>query len=389
MNILRVISSVDPRQGGPVEGIRQVTPALAARGHETAVVCLDDPSAPWVAEFPGCVHAVGPASGGYGYAPALVPWLRRHAPEYDAVVVHGLWQYPGLGTRRALRGRQPYFVFPHGMLDPWFKRAHPLKHLKKSAYWLVGERRVLRDAAAALFTCEEERLLARRSFRPYRCREAVVSYGTGGPAGDAGAQRAAFLAAFPELRGKRLLLFLSRIHPKKGCDLLIEAFAGVAGRDPGLHLVLAGPDQVGWQAELAALARRLGVGGRVTWTGMLSGDLKWGALRAAEAFALPSHQENFGIVVAEALACGVPVLITDKVNIWREIEADGAGLVAEDTAPGVAALLERWLRLSGGERETLRERAAACFSRRFEIGRAADSLLEALEAGRTEDATRR
>src|SRR5262249_6945809 len=158
-----------------------------------------------------------------------------------------------------------------------FKYRHPLKHLKKWLYWPWAEYRVLRDARGVLFTCEEEKRLARQSFGLYNVREMTVSYGTPGPEGDAVAQRAAFLVKFPHLRGRRLWLFLGRLHPKKGCDLLVEAFAGVAQRDPSLHLVMAGPDSSGLQAELSSRADKLGLAGRVTWTGLLRDELKWGA----------------------------------------------------------------------------------------------------------------
>jgi len=384
MNFLQVISSADPAHGGPMEGIRQTSEVLAQMGHHTEVASSDDPALPWLRDFSLTVHALGPGKSGYGYAPRMVPWLRENAARYDAVIVNGLWQYAGLAAWRALRGREtPYFVYTHGMLDPWFKRAYPLKHLKKSLYWPWGDYRVLRDAKAVLFTCEEEKLLARQSFGLYRANEVVVSYGTAGPAGDAVAQRAAFLSRYPELRGKRLLLFLSRIHVKKGCDLLIEAFARVAGADPSLRLVMAGPDQTGWRPELERRAASLDVPDRITWAGMLTGDMKWGAFYAAEVFALPSHQENFGVAVAEALACSLPVLISNKVNIWREIIEDGAGLVAEDTEAGMTRLLQEWLALPPPARQEMARRARRCFEDRFEIQIAANNLLEALRASGT------
>ena len=113
---------------------------------------------------------------------------------------------------------------------------------------------------------------------------------------------------------------------------------------------------------------------------MLSGERKWGAFHAAEAFVLPSHQENFGIAVAEALACGLPVLISDKVNIWREIVEDGAGFVAGDTEAGTTLLLQNWLALTPDGRQQARERADACFHQRFEIKTAAESLIQILTA---------
>jgi glycosyltransferase involved in cell wall biosynthesis len=237
------------------------------------------------------------------------------------------------------------------------------------------------------FTCEEERLLARQSFRLYRCTERVLNYGTSAPIGDPQLAAELFLNRFPHLRGKRVVLFLGRLHPKKGCDLLLRAFQALLSERSALapeagepHLVMAGPDQIGWLPELQALAGSLGIAGRVTWPGMLSGELKHGALRTAAVFALPSHQENFGLAVAEALSCGLPVLISNQVNIWREIESDGAGLVADDDANGTVELLRRWFALSAPEQDACRARASRCFAARFEIRHAADSLIRLLES---------
>ena len=178
------------------------------------------------------------------------------------------------------------------------------------------------------FTGLIERDSALETMWPRRWHPAVVSFGTSIPIGDPGKQRAAFLTRFPQLEGRQFFLFLARLHRKKGCDLLIEAFARVASAHPNLDLVMAGPDEGGLRPQLEERKRRsLGIAGRVHWTGMLEDDLKWGALRSAEAFVLPSHQENFGVAVVEALACGLPVLISDKVNIWPDIVEDGAGIV--------------------------------------------------------------
>lgn len=381
MRILNVITSTDPAGGGPIENIWQMGRFLGD-DHVFEIATLDAATAPHLHDSPLKIHALGPAKTGYAYAPGVVSWLRQQRHNYDAVLVHGLWQYGGYATWKALRNTStPYFVFSHGMLDPWFKKTYPLKHLKKSLYWPWGEFRVLRDARAVCFTCEEERILARQSFRLYRARETVVSFGTGAPPNHAEGQRELFLHQFPQLRGKKIILFLSRIHVKKGADLLIEAFAQIAGRDPNLHLVMAGPDAQGLQAQLQAQAQKLGIAERVTWTGMLKGDLKWGAFRVAQVFALPSHQENFGIVVAESLACGVPVLISDKVNIWREIAADKVGWVAPDTLEGTLSNLTAWLETPATQLQRMRADAVECFDRRFEIGGATRSLLRVIESG--------
>ncbi len=376
-----------------IEAIKQMSAAHLRGGHQVEIVSLDAPSDPWVAECPILTYALGPGRTSYGYSRRFVPWLRANRDQYDCVIINGLWQYSGLGTWLGLRKTGiPYFVFPHGMLDPWFKRAYPHKHLKKVLYWSWGESRVLRDARMVLFTSEEERRLARESFRLGWRREMVASLGIAAPPGDAAQQKALFHARFPELREKRLLLFFGRIHEKKGCELLLRAFASLCaewsadGDDQrNIHLVMAGPcADESYLAKLRAIADFSAAGGEmpITWTGMLTGDYKWGALLAADALVLPSHQENFGFSVVEALACQTPVLISDKVNIWREILEDRAGLVESDDLEGTVRLLRGWATMAAEFRSAMRLSAVRCFLSRFEIEMAAQNLIDLmLETG--------
>jgi glycosyltransferase involved in cell wall biosynthesis len=391
LRLLRVIHTLRTEAGGPSESVRRSTEALLRLGHSVEVATADAPESAGASDSrasapPFPLHALGPADA-HGRGPRLAPWLRERRAAYDAVLVHGLWQYHGHAVSRALRGTPtPYLVFPHGMLDPWFRRAYPLKHFKKQLYWWWREARVLREAAAVCFTCEEERRLARGTFAPYRLREEVVAYGTADPdaagitAADLARQQAAWLARCPEVAGDRpYLLFLGRIHEKKGLDALIDAHGRAASSAPHSTppLVIAGPGGASdYGRAIRHRAEQVCPPGSVVWPGMLEGDAKWGALRGCEAFALTSHQENFGIAVAEALACGRPVLLSDKVNIWREILDDGAGLVRGDSAPEVEALLADWRTLPAERRAAMGGAARRCFLARFEIGRAASSLVE-------------
>jgi glycosyltransferase involved in cell wall biosynthesis len=378
MQILHIVASLDPATGGPAEGVMCMSQVIARLGHGVDVVCLDAPDDRWIAASPSNIFALGKRYLGpaklnrwlpwrrYRYSSRLAPWLVENAHRYDAIIVNGLWNYCALAARRAFSGTSVrYFVYTHGMLDPWFHRTYPLKTMLKQVFWWFSEGPLLAGAQAVLFTTEEERILARNAFRPYRCREAVVGYGTADVSGDPQEQIAAFRSRLPQLIDRRYLLFLSRIHAKKGCDLLIEAFAKSAVKDPALDLVMAGPDQVGWATELKKNAANLGVADRVHWPGMLMGDAKWGAFHDCEALVLPSHSENFGIVVVEAMACGKPVLITNKVNVWREVEEGGGGVVANDDLRGIEQLLELFLALSQTERNQMGEAARATFLRHF------------------------
>jgi len=380
MRILHVIPSLDPATGGPVEVVR-VLLNYGPENYAQEVVTLDDPDASYLGEIGFPVHALGSRTSVYGRNAKLIPWLEANRGRFDGVVVHGMWQYTGYAVWRTMRGRVRYVVFSHGMLDPYFKRAFPLKHLKKWLYWLPVEYRVLRGAWRVLFTCEAEAKLAKQSFWLHRWNEWVTPFGTIPPEGDPGMQRETFFTACPAARGRRLLLFLGRIDRKKGCDLLVDAFVKLAAGDPALDLVMAGPDPQNWRAELLRGAEAAGVTARIHWPGMLRGDAKWGAFHAAEAFVLPSHQENFGIAVAEALACGRPVLLSDKVNIAAEIAADGAGLIDTDTASGTERLLERWMALPAAEREAMAMQASDCFLRRYDMRENAKTVIKAVVSG--------
>src|SRR5262249_37772912 len=260
VRILNIVSSLDPSLGGVAEALRQYSLGareLGAEGFD--VVTLDRPGAPWLAQFPAQVHALGPRYTHYSYAPRLASWLDRHLGRYDAAVSHGVWEYHGLPVRAAARRRgRPYFVFVHGGLDPWFKHRFPLKHAKKWLFWPWSGYPVLRDAAGVIFTAEEEMRRAPESFWLYRACPRVAPLGIEAPPAGITAQRAAFATAFPLLAAKPFLLYLGRLHEKKGIDVLIEAFARAAPSRQ--ELAIAGPDRSGLRPRLERLATRLGIG---------------------------------------------------------------------------------------------------------------------------------
>jgi glycosyltransferase involved in cell wall biosynthesis len=394
MRILHLIDTARPESGGPIELARNLGIAWSDQGHRQDIVSLDRPGEVDLLGYPGSLIALDAARGKwpwqkYRYSPVLIPWLREHAKAYDIVLVSSLWRYPNHAARVALaKGPTPYFAFAHGMLDPWFRQAYRLKHAAKQLSWWLVDHRFLGDAAAVLFTTEEERQRARGTFTPYRLKEAVVGCGIIEAGGDPQAQRAAFLSKVPQVEGRRFLLFLGRLHQKKGCDLLIEAYARLLARHghalDDLDLVVAGPDQNGMLAQLRAQSQALGVAQRVHFTGMIQGDAKQGAYRCAQAFVLPSHQENFGLVVAEALACGTPVLISNKVNVWREIETSGAGLVADDTLEGTERMLETFLHQSDIENSAMQNNARKAFSRHFDMATMAEGMIDLFSRHKTD-----
>ena len=385
LKILHVIQSVNPVSGGLIEAVRQVAPAHQSLGDTLHIASLDPPGAPYLA-FPQVpVEPLRRSWVDRFFPLSLLRWIRAHHHRYDAVVVNGIWDFHLFSAYLALRGSTtPLLVFPHGMLDPWFRRRYPLKHLKKWLVWPWAVYPPLRDADAVCFTCNQERLLACQSFWLYQCHEVVVDFGTKGIPDPSHNYATPFLEANPTIAGRQRFLFLGRVAPKKGPDLLLRAIAALKAEglwDPAtMVLVLAGPASGAYATELQQLAERIGISSSLHWTGMLQGDQKWGAFQSADAFVLPSHQENFGIAVAEALSCSTPVLLTHPVNIAADIAAAGAGLVEHDTVAGITTLLRRWLTLDPAARAAMATEARRCFLERYEITNAALSITRTIHA---------
>jgi glycosyltransferase involved in cell wall biosynthesis len=389
MRILHVIASVNPEGGGPIEYARVMAERHEAAGHICGFVTLDSPKGDFLTDFPFEVHLAGAGRCFFVSFRSFSAKLAEIASTYDVAVVHGLWNIATIAGHRALTAAGlPWVLFTHGMLDPYFRQVNPAKHWAKQLFWTLWQGRVLSNAQAVLFTCEDEKRLARNAFFGHQNYTGkVVAFCASDqtlPEAELQIGRRAFHQAVPALGGRDYFLFLSRIHPKKACDDLIKAFSHVAPMAPEIDLVFAGPDQTGWQIELAALAERLGIAQRVHWAGMIRGATKSVAFANAKAFTLPSHQENFGVVVAEALSLGTPVLISDKVNIWREIVNDGAGLAGPDTVEATQDVLSTFLSQPAQATEMMRAAARSCYESRFSVDAASDALLRALEEARNQ-----
>lgn len=393
MKILRVITSMNPIAGGPCQGIRNSIPALKDLGVANEVVCLDAPDADYLGKDDFAIHALGTGRGPWAYNKQLIPWLIKNAPNYDVVIIHGLWQFISYAVYKAIKHLRsktsnsiPYYVMPHGMLDPYFQKApeRRLKAIRNRIFWSFIEGKVVNNANGVLFTCQEELILARKTFSSYKPKEELnVGYGIQEPPYKTPKILEAFHEVCPEVIGTPFLLFLSRIHPKKGVDILLEAYnewLESSNIKKPLKLVIAGPGlEANFGRDLQTMVNsKPKLKENVYFTGMLKGDAKWGAYYASEAFILNSHQENFGISIVEALACNTPVLISNKVNIWREIESNHSGFVENDTKLGTLTLLNKWSGLSVDKKNKMSYNARKTFEELFAIAPAAKRLKEAI-----------
>lgn len=401
MRILHVIGSMNPSSGGPCQGIRNSSHELDELGVKREVVCFDDSSSFYVESDTFLITTLGKCKSTLQYNSKLKPWLRENLSRFDVVVTNGLWLYHSQALcqiivelkKEVKKGntqiRIPrWYVMPHGMLDPYFQRApsRMLKAIRNWFYWKFVEHKVVEQADGLLFTCQTELELARSTFKPYLPKKEInVGYGVENPPVLTDEMNIAFQSKCSSIKNSPYILFLSRIHEKKGVDLLINAYIKLSleRRISGQilpKLVIAGPgiESAYGKSIVNLLQKYPDIQSKVLFPGMLTDNSKWGAFYGCDAFILPSHQENFGIAVVEALACGIPVLISNKVNIWKEIEDGKGGIVENDSRDGTYRLLEKWLNLSNIGKQSMKVQARYTFERYFSIKPAAIKFKDAV-----------
>jgi glycosyltransferase involved in cell wall biosynthesis len=313
--------------------------AVAGLGHEVAIYTTDRELAPGEREalaarpLNGVDLRIFPQQQPTQLATSfpLARALAEAIPRADVVHIHSLYLFhTWIAARIARRAGVPYIVRPHGTLDPFLWRRH---RFRKFIIEMLFQNRVLRNAAALHYTAYDEMRLA----EPYAKGAPGVVVPNGLDASEYATlpEPGLFRRAYPEIGQRRIVLFLSRLNFKKGLDLLVPGFARALKNRPDLHLVIAGPDD-GERAATEARIAAEGIGGHTTFVGMLDHKAKLSCFRDSAMFVLPSYSENFGIAIVEAMACEVPVAISDRVNIWREIDGAGAGLVGPPTVDTVA-----------------------------------------------------
>ncbi|MBP0903714.1 glycosyltransferase [Mariniflexile gromovii] len=405
MKVLHVVNSMDPVLGGVSKAVTIIASSLALEGVINEVVSLDNPEDGFVINQSFKWHALGKSTNPWGYNPDLQSWLATNVDRFDYVVVHGLWLYNSYAVYKAFKNRKDnkglntgtkYLVMPHGMLDPYFQKAsgRRLKAIRNWLYWKFIENKVVNASHGLLFTCEEESKLAKEPFMPYHPKnEFIVGLGVEAPPQYNPKMDQAFFESCKGLEKRPYLLFLSRINEKKGVDLLIEAYKKIIlnpsayltanfqengeqiNKDankgdfeiPALVIVGPGIETEYGQALLKKINDNPVLKNRIFFPGMLSGAAKWGAFYNSEAFVLPSHQENFGIAVVESLACKKPVLISNQINICKEIQNKEGGFIENDTLLGTTKLLADWINLSEENKKIMGNHAEVCFKTCFSI----------------------
>lgn len=343
MRVLHVIPSVGPLRGGPSANVRMMARTCAEAGLDVDVATTDDNGKGRMnVSYPNPVVENGVT---YQYFPRqtrfytcswpLTRWLANHVIDYDVVHIHALFSYPAIpAAYSARRYGVPYIVRPLGVLNRWGME-NRRQYLKRISYCMI-EKHILAGAAAIQYTSEQEKLEALEL--GIRQKSVVIPNSAEIPTSDS-LTCGRFRAQYPQLADRLVILFLSRLDPVKGLDILLPAFAKVRAEYSKATLVIAGKGESDFERDLQQQAIRLGIASHVLWVGFLTGEQKWAALADADIFVLPSYSENFGLVVVEAMASGLAVVISDRVGIHREISDAHAGVTVPCKIDAVAHAL--------------------------------------------------
>lgn len=361
MKIVHVIPSLAPAHGGPTFVAMNLSKALADRGHDVHLVTTDRAGVPdlrWLDNV--AVRVAAEKFQPYAYAPGLARELKPIVPGADIVHIHGLYLHPTvLAAKLALQHGVPYVVRPAGALDPYHLGR---KALKKAIFDQLVHNRILRNASAFHFTTEVEKEISQP--RTYGRKSIVVPNGLDVAAIERLSHKGRFRKTLGQAGSKRLVLFLGRINYKKGFELLIPAFATVKKVIPDVHLVIAGNDD-GHLSAVRALIETHDLVDDCTVTGFLGSPEKFEALADADVFALPSYSENFANALFEALACGTPSIISNRVNSWPEVVAAGAAVVTDTKVENLAHALCNVLS-SAEQRAALSQNARAFTKKNYD-----------------------
>lgn len=375
MRILHVIWSMSPEAGGPPAAVKGLSGELVRLGHQTAIWTTEAGVESGVSEIAEGVEIRSfPLDGlkKWFYAPLMGKALRSEAAGFDIVHIHGVWLYPTTAAARTCRtGDVPYLIRPCGMLSR-FSLAR--KSLKKRLYGFAVERSNLSGAAAVHFTSERE---ASESFL-FGARPPTVVVPNGVPIADEpdGADRSGEFREKYGIGGRRYILYLGRLSEKKGLDLLCDGFLAAIGESSDVCLALAGPDEEPYARALKERTSEARRRGRIVFTGYLEGAEKQAAFSGAELFAHPSFDENFGMSIVEAMAAGLPVLVSDGVDLHGEIAESGAGCVVPLEVGKVAEGLRRLLGAPEAARK-MGQRGRRLARERFGLRLVGDGMVRA------------
>lgn len=309
---------------------------------------------------------------GWLFSTPLTNALKETIGRFDIVYIVSIWGYPtAIAAYYCRKYGKPYIISPRGVFYPYTMEK---AFWKKWPYYHLFIKNSLRNANAIHYTSEDEAEQS-NSFLKLKNKHIVVPNGIESDKFSGLPPKEDLIKLFPSLRAKRILLFLGRLHQKKGLDILTEAFARIADEEPNTHLLIVGNGEPGYRKKIENLVEQLRIKDKVTFAGALNGVDKLRAYSGSDIFILSSYSENFGMAVVEAMACGLPVVISDQVGISREIKVSDSGIVVAADTEGVYNGIKKLLG-DDNLRQIIAKNAKTLIREFYDIDKVADKMIE-------------
>ena len=375
IKILRIISSLDPKFGGPTRGIIETSKQLIDSGLETEILTLDKKKFNYSKIK---IHNISSyIFNKYKFSLKLIKWLNKNKNKYDFFIIHGLWQFQTLVARILLKKK--YVVFAHGQLDPFFK-LNFIKRIKKQLYWKLIEKKNLLNSRSLLITSIGEKNSLKNTYvDTSNIKKVIVKYGIYKEKINEKKVLKKFYNKFPELKKNNFYLFLGRYHEKKGCEIIINSINSLK-KNFNSKILLAGPiNKTKYEQKLLELIKKNKLQKIILFSNALYGDEKWGAIKASKAMLLPSHGENFGISLVEALSLKKPVITTDKVNISKIIKKFNAGLISKNNLNSFKLRLLEFENYKQRKLSLMSSNALTCFKKNFDLSNKSKSFSKTIK----------
>ena len=376
LRVLSIISTMDPKNGGPAKSILdQNIYFTKVKKYRAKIISLDRKH-----NLPKYFHQYKSISyfprnsffskfkllgiNRYPIQLNFLNWLIKNKNNYDVFILHGIWDFKNLIARLFIKNK--YYVFLHGTLNPYERKSF-FKYLKKKIYWFLIEKKNLLNAKAVLFTSKEEKKLSNNTFiNTDDLNKLTVDYGIILEKYNESACSNKLFKTYPFLKNKKYYLFMGRVDPKKGCDILLQSIY-LLGNKFKSNLVFAGDYNNSTGEELKRLVTKLDLQEKVFFLGHVADDIKSGVLTNSKAMLLCSHDENFGISLVESLGYGKPVLTTYKVNTYKKILAYKAGYIANDNAKSFCRIINKFENLNLKQKRLMSKNARNCFNENFNL----------------------
>ena len=374
IKILRLVTSLDPKYGGPRNGILSSNHQLIKNGFKVDVATCDKKGIT-NKEYKNTriINFKSYIGKNYRFSLKLLLWIYKKRKEYDFFIIHGIWQFNSLAARLLLTNKK-YFVFTHGQLDPYFS-LNFYRMLKKNFYWYLIEKKNLINSGGIILTSKGELNNLKKTYvNTNKIKKIVIKYGILKSKLNNRKCKNIFRSQFPLLNNQRFYLFLGRYDQKKGCEIIINSIIKIR-KNFKSKILFAGPTgDARYLKSLKGLVEKNNLKNIILFSDAIYEDLKWGAILSSRASILPSHGENFGISVAESLSQSKPVLISNKVNIFKTIDKYKAGLVSSNTTLSFSKKLLQFEKLGIKELDKMSNNASKCFKDNFDISSNNNSL---------------